>query len=160
MFELKLRTLGLFSLETVKPKGMRGYREDRVRPFSGVRGGSTKDNVRKLQEKKSQLDTESKLFVVRVAEHGPGSLEMRWNQRSGAVQKKPWAQLTWVIWPNSASGLALDGGWTRWPPENPSNLNFSYDHWTLNFSACLIPLNVMNTREELSETLGPLLGRA
>lgn len=44
MFEWKLRTLGLFSLEKGKLKGMTGYREDRVRPFSGVHGGSRKRN--------------------------------------------------------------------------------------------------------------------
>lgn len=78
MFEWKLRTLGLFSLEKGKLKGMTGYREDRVRPF--LKSAWWK------QEKKSQLDLGRKLFMVRAAEHGPGGLERLWNQHFGAVQ--------------------------------------------------------------------------
>jgi len=33
MFEQKLRALGLFSLEKGKPKGVRGCRENRVKPL-------------------------------------------------------------------------------------------------------------------------------
>lgn len=50
---------------------------------------STKDNLHKLQGKKSQLDLHigRKLFMVRAGEHEPSVLEELWNQCFAAVQK-------------------------------------------------------------------------
>lgn len=50
---------------------------------------SAKDNLHKLQGRKSQLDLHigTKLFMVRAGECGPSVLEELWNQWFAAVQK-------------------------------------------------------------------------